>query len=292
LPSAAMGRKAPSDRASGKGERLAILCGGGKVPLEVAAAAAEAGRDFVVLAVRGQAGSEIERFPHEWLHVGEVGRLFKLLAKHDCAELVITGHVRRPEVKTIRFDLGGMMNLPRILAMMMGGDNHLLTNMIAFIEERGGVRVVGPEEIAPKLVLGQATVGRRKPSRQNLHDIALARRVLAALAPFDVGQCVVVDRGRVVAVEAAEGTDAMLKRCAELRAGHVRRPSGVLVKAPKQGQEMRIDLPAIGARTVEGAAEARLAGIAAQAGATLVADGAEMAAAARRLGLFVTGFAG
>ena len=115
---------------------------------------------------------------------------------------------------------------------------------------------------------------------------------MAALAPFDVGQGVVVDRGRVIAVEAAEGTDAMLRRCAELRGSQVKRPSGVLVKAPKQGQEPRVDLPTIGTGTVEAAADARLAGIAAQAGATLVADAPEMAAAAARRRLFVTGFPG
>ena len=292
MSSPGTGRTAPSDRAGKTRGRLAILCGGGKVPLAVAAAAVAADRDFVALALRGQAGPEVERFPHEWLRIGEVGRLFKLLAKHDCGELVITGHVRRPEVKNIRFDLGGMMNLPRILAMMMGGDNHLLTSMIAFLEERGGVRVVGPDEIAPGLILDRVTVGRRKPSRRDLEDIGLGRRVLAALAPFDIGQGVVVDRGRVIAVEAAEGTDAMLERCAELRADRVSRPSGVLVKAPKQGQETRIDLPTIGAGTVEAAAAARLAGIAAEAGATLVADLGELAATAARLRLFVTGFAG
>jgi len=116
--------------------------------------------------------------------------------------------------------------------------------------------------------------------------------VLAALGPFDVGQSVVVDRGWVVAVEAAEGTDAMLARCAELRRGRVKRPSGVLVKTPKPGQELRVDMPTIGTRTVEAAAESQLAGIAAEAGATLVADPDEMIAAADRLRLFVTGFSG
>jgi len=285
------GLNKPSHRADKTGARLAILSGGGKVPLAVAAAAAASGRDFVVLALRGQVGPEVERFTHEWLHVGEVGRLLKLLAKHRCEELVIVGQVRRPDFKDIRFDFGGMMNLPRILAMAIGGDNHLLSSMISFIEERG-YRVVGPHEIAPQLILGEATVGRRKPSEQDKQDIALGRRILAALGPFDVGQGVVIDRGRVIAVEAAEGTDAMLQRCAELRRSQVKRPSGVLVKAPKQGQELRVDLPTVGARTVEAAAEARLVGIAAQAGATLIADTAEMAAAAKRLRLFVTGFPG
>ena len=277
-----------SDKMAGK---LAILCGGGQVPLKVAASAAAAGRDFVVLALRGQTEPGIEAFPHEWLRIGEVGRLFKLLGNHDCRELVIVGHVLRPDFKTIRFDLGGMMNLPRILAMMMGGDDHLLSSMIRFIEERGP-RIVGAHEIAPELVLGEGAGGRRKPGRQDMRDIALGRRVLAALGPFDVGQSVVVDRGWVVAVEAAEGTDAMLARCAELRRGRVKRPSGVLVKTPKPGQELRVDMPTIGTRTVEAAAESQLAGIAAEAGATLVADPDEMIAAADRLRLFVTGFSG
>lgn len=291
MTAAGGGRKGRSGSSGTAGGRLAILCGGGKVPLKVAAAAAAAGRRFVVLALRGQVGPEIERFPHEWLHVGEVGRLFRLLAKHRCDELVITGHVQRPEFKDIRFDFGGIMNLPRILAMAIGGDDHLLSGMVSFIEERG-YRVVGPHEVAPDLLLANATLGRGKPSRQELEDIALGRSVLAALAPFDVGQGVVIDRGRVIAVEAAEGTDAMLERCAELRRGWAGRASGVLVKAPKRGQELRVDLPTIGTATVKAAARARLAGIAAEAGATLVADAAEMAAAAKRLGMFVTGFSG
>lgn len=270
---------------------LGILAGGGHLPFRVAEAARAAGREVYVVAVRGHAEPEIEAFPHDWLALGEVGRFFDMLDRHRCGELVIVGNVERPELKHIRFDLGGIARLPRIATMMMGGDDHLLIHLIRLIEERG-VRVVAPHDILPDLVLAPGPATRRKPSRKIAADIALGRRVIAALGPYDVGQSVVVDRGRVIAIEAAEGTDAMLARCASLRERHRGERSGVLVKAPKPGQEVRVDLPTIGDRTVEGAARAKLAGIAAEARRTLVADGAALRAAADRLGLFVFGFDG
>lgn len=268
---------------------LAILAGGGVVPVRVAHAAQAAGRSVFVVALRGHASAELEAFPHVWLGLGQVGAFFAELDRRGCGELVIVGHVARPELKDIRFDFGGIARLPRIAVMMRGGDDRLLVHLIRLVEERG-VRVVAPQEVAPELVLAPGAATRRKPSRKHAADIALGRQVIAALGPYDVGQGVVVDNGRVIAVEAAEGTDAMLARCADLRAARRGGPSGVLVKAPKPGQETRVDLPTIGDRTVDGAARAGLAGIAAAAGRTLVADATALRAAAGRHGLFVFGF--
>jgi hypothetical protein len=123
-------------------------------------------------------------------------------------------------------------------------------------------------------------------------DIAKGRDVLRALSPFDIGQAVVVIDGHVVGVEDIEGTDGLLARVARLRAeGRIRANAarGVLVKAPKSGQDLRFDLPTIGARTVEGAAAASLAGIAIVAGNTLVAEPQSMIETADAAGLFVIG---
>ena len=130
---------------------------------------------------------------------------------------------------------------------------------------------------------GAGTIGAKAPSPEDRADIDLGFRVVAALGRLDIGQAAVVSKGHVLAVEAAEGTDAMLARCAELRqasASRRRGLSGVLVKSPKPGQEERVDMPTIGPGTVEKAARAGLAGIAVAAGKLLIADRAATIAAA------------
>ena len=138
----------------------------------------------------------------------------------------------------------------------------------------------------------EGVLGRHEPSPRDRADVARALKVIAALGPFDVGQAVVVANDHVLAVEAAEGTDNLLARIAELRVqGRVTTAVGVgvLVKAPKPGQDRRFDLPAIGSRTIENVARAGLAGLAVAAGNTIVAEPAQVIAAADREKIFVVG---
>jgi DUF1009 family protein len=138
---------------------------------------------------------------------------------------------------------------------------------------------------------GEGVLGDKAPSSEDAADIETAFRVVSALGRLDVGQAAVVVRGHVLAVEAAEGTDSMLARCAELRElGKTRRGrAGVMVKAPKPGQEERVDLPTIGPDTVAKADNAGLAGIAVAAGQVLMAERAATIEAANRHGLFLVG---
>src|ERR1700675_2902493 len=138
----------------------------------------------------------------------------------------------------------------------------------------------------------EGCLSRAAPESAPAADIARGQEVLRALGPFDIGQAVVVIDGHVVAVEDIEGTDGLLVRVARLRGeGRIRAKAarGVLVKAPKRGQDLRFDLPTLGPRTIEGAAAASLAGIAIVAGNTIVAEPQAMIEAADRAGLFVTG---
>jgi DUF1009 family protein len=166
-----------------------------------------------------------------------------------------------------------------------------LSSGARLIEEQG-FRVLGAHEVAPEILVPKGALARVQPSEGERADIALGFDYLHATGPFDVGQAVVVAGRHVLAVEAAEGTDQMLERIAALRAsGHIRASTvgGVLVKAPKRGQDRRFDLPSIGPRTVEGAARAGLAGIAVVAGSTIVAEPERLIAAADRANIFVVG---
>jgi UDP-2,3-diacylglucosamine hydrolase len=271
---------------------LAIIAGSGTLPCAVAEAAEARGREVHILAIRGEADAAISRFPHTWLKWGEVGKLFATLEDQGCRDLVIIGGVKRPNLAKVRFDFGAIKNLPFLLSLGMGGDDHVLSSVVRFLEGKG-YGVHGAGDVAPELLAEAGKLGAKAPSPEDIADIEQAFRVIAALGRLDVGQAAVVVKGHVLAVEAAEGTDAMLARCAELRrdgAQRRRAPTGVLAKAPKPEQEARVDLPTIGPETVKRAAEARLAGIALAAGRVLIADRAATIAAADAHGLFVFGY--
>ena len=271
---------------------LAILCGGGSLPLAVADAAARSGRRVVLFPLKGWADPvAVRRYPHHWVGLAQFGRFCRFARQEGCRDVVIIGGVIRPTPLQLRPDIGTLRLLPRIVRLFRGGDDHLLSGIGRIFEEHG-FRLVGAHEAAPAILVSHGTLGQRQPSAADIADAQRGFAVLAAIGPFDVGQAVVVAGNRVLAIEAAEGTDEMLARLAGLRrAGRIRHPAktGVLVKAPKPGQDRRVDLPSIGADTVAGAAAAELAGIAVAAGNVITADIAELVRAADAAGLFVIG---
>jgi UDP-2,3-diacylglucosamine hydrolase len=273
---------------------LAIICGGGSLPIAVAKAVSGRGRGVVLFPITGTVSPEaVAGYPHAFIALGQLGRLTRLARKFGCRDMVMIGTVLRPALRQIRLDWATLRELPRIVAMFRGGDDHLLT-MLGRIFEDQGFRLLGAHEVAPEILVPAGPLGRRVPSERDRADIARGLAALTAMGPFDIGQGVVVADGHVLAVEAAEGTDGMVERVAALRgAGRIPLPAGrgVLVKAPKPGQDRRFDLPSIGPRTVESARRAGLAGIAVAAGATIIAEPQAVAAAADAAGLFVQGVA-
>lgn len=288
---------APASPRSGPADApLGIICGGGAFPFAVAASAVRDGRSVVLFPLRGYAdAAAVARsgLQAEWLGLGAVGAAIAGLRRHGCRQVVLLGYVFRPRILSLRPDWTMLRVLPRFIAALRGGDDHLLSRIGAFFEEEG-FQLVGAHEIAPDLLLPAGTLGRVAMREADAEDARIGLALVRALGPFDVGQGVVVAARHVQAVEAAEGTDLMLERCASLRAsGRVRLPqrTGVLVKAPKPGQDRRVDLPSIGLRTVEHAAAAGLAGIAVEAGGVMAVEAEVMIRAADEKGLFVVGLA-
>jgi len=272
---------------------LAILCGAGAFPVAVAAEARRIGREPFLIGVVGTTDTPIEAFSHVWLRMGEVGKLFAALKERGVAEIVMVGAITRPELADLRLDWGAVKRAAGLAQLFRRGDNGLLVGL-AEIFEREGVRIVGAHEVAPDLAAPRGPVGSRPIAPDDWEDIAFGARLLDALSEFDAGQGAVVAAGRVLAIEAAEGTDAMLARVAELRASgrlRLKGPAGVLVKAPKRGQDLRLDMPAVGPRTIEGATKAQLEGVALAAGRVLVIERERCASLADAAGLFVGGFA-
>jgi DUF1009 family protein len=279
-------------RAAAQEGPLALICGGGNLPLAVADSVIARGREVVLFPLRGAANAaDFERRPHHWLYLGQGGKFERLAKAAGCRDVVFIGSIVRPALWQIRPDFEVLRTLPRIIAAFRGGDDHLLTNIGRLFEEHG-FHVLGAHEVAPDILAPEGTLGSRQPSVEDRADVALGLDYLRAAGRFDIGQAVVVAGKHVLAVEAAEGTDQMLVRVAEMRAsGRVRAPagSGVMVKAPKPGQDRRFDLPSIGPQTIEGVAHARLAGIAVVAGATIIAEPERVVRATDLAGVFVIG---
>jgi len=271
---------------------VGLIAGGGGMPFAVADSLAARGIHPVLFALRGACDPvRVERFRHHWISVGQIGRAVKLFRAENCRDLVFIGTLVRPALSEIRLDWATLRVIGRIWASFRGGDDHLLSG-IGDILERDGFRMVGIRDVAPDLLMPEGCLTRAVPDVHALADIARGRDVLLALGRFDIGQAAVVVDGHVVGVEDIEGTDGLLARVARLRAeGRIRAATarGVLVKAPKSGQDLRFDLPTVGPRTVEGAAAAQLAGIAIVAGHTMIADPEAVIEAADARGLFVTG---
>ena len=271
---------------------VAIICGGGMLPFAVADAASRQGRKVVLLAIKGWAEpAQVARYRHHWIALGQFGRGRRLAAAEGCRQVAFIGSVVRPALQEIRLDWQTLRLLPRLARLYRGGDDQLLSGIGRIFQEHG-FALIGAQELATDIIVPSGPIGRLGPTPDDAADIACGLAVLSALGPFDIGQAVVVASNRVLAVEAAEGTDHLLARIVELKqSGRIRCPSGVgvLVKAPKPGQDPRLDLPAIGPQTVAGVIRAGLAGLAVVAGGAIMAEPGRMAAAADAGRVFVVG---
>ncbi len=282
----------PGEASSQAGDPLGLICGAGTVPFAVADAVKRRGRHVVLFPLRGWAdAAAVRAWPHHWIALGQFGRFCRLARAERCRDLVLVGGLVRPSLRQLRLDWGTLWQMPLIFRSFRGGDDHLLSGMGRMFEG-AGFHLVGAHEAAPDITAPVGALGRLKPAAAMENDIARGFALLTAMSAFDVGQAAVVAGRRVLAVEAAEGTDAMLARVAAMReSSRISLPagSGVLVKAPKRRQDRRFDLPSIGPDTVIGAAKAGLAGIAVIAGATIVAEPQRIVEEADRAGLFVVG---
>ena len=276
--------------ARGGDETLAIFAAGGAIPLQVARAAVAAGRSVFVIGLEGTADERLRAFPHEMVKWGQLGRIVHLLESQRFRELVLIGTVhKRPDFRHMGVDLGAVRLLPEILSLLVGGDDSVLSRLTSLIESRG-VRVIGAHEVAPDLVAAPGRVAGPRPSTAARADAAQAMAAARLIGSLDSGQAAVAVLSRVVALEGAEGTDAMVGRVAELRrVGRVKWSgrAGVLAKCAKPQQDLRVDMPAIGPVTVEAVAAAGLAGIAIEARRVMIAEREATVAAARRTGTFI-----
>ncbi|MBV9571149.1 MAG: UDP-2,3-diacylglucosamine diphosphatase LpxI [Alphaproteobacteria bacterium] len=271
---------------------LGIIAGGGELPVAVAQSASESGRSIFILSLNDLADDRLAKFPHEKASPGEAGRILSLFRQHGCSDIVLVGKVARPKWNELKFDATAVRKLPKVMSAALKGDDALLRSFVDILEGEG-FRVVGVAEAAPGLLAPVGAVGKHRPSPRDEADIKRGIEVVRTLGACDVGQAVVVCEGLVLAVEAAEGTDAMIARIAGLSEtirGTAEKPRGVLIKARKSTQDGRTDLPVVGPDTVKNVLAVGLAGIAVEAGSSLVVNRQAVVERADGAGLFLFGF--
>ncbi|MEP9388093.1 UDP-2,3-diacylglucosamine diphosphatase LpxI [Mesorhizobium sp. KR9-304] len=273
------------------GDRMAIVAGSGRLPVDLAENLAARGHKPFVVLVRGEANSELASYDHEELTVENFAGLAPLLKRQRITHAVFAGGIsRRPKLSALKPSMALLRFLPRALAALAKGDNGMLRALAAAVETYG-VKVVGAHEIAPDLLASEGSMTSIAPRKSDWPDIEAAAEAARAIGALDIGQAAIAIGGRVIALEGVEGTDGLLERVKGLRlhgrlAGKKR---GVLVKCAKPGQELRMDMPSIGPGTVTAAHAAGLAGIAVEADRSLVLEVANVIGEADRLGLFVVG---
>jgi DUF1009 family protein len=273
-------------------DRLAIIAGGGLLPLHVAEAARTHGENPFIIALANESERDWSSFDHTTLGIGNFKAISGVFRDAGIGRVVMSGAVRRrPDWRDIKPTLKSLVKIPNVLRTLLSGGDDAVLKMAIELIETNGARVIGVQDIVPELLAEIGTLGARAPGAEDQMDIEAAEAAAIALGHLDVGQGAVAVGGRVVALEGPEGTDAMLERVARLKAdGRISsRRRGVLVKLCKPQQDLRADLPSIGPSTIKGAQAAGLAGIAVESGRALVLDREDMIALANEAGLFVTG---
>lgn len=271
--------------------KLGLIAGGGALPLAIAARCEAEGRPVFVVRLTSFADPHLIRYPGLEAGMAEIGRVLAALKAADCVAVCFAGTVNRPDFKALKPDLKGALVLPGIIAAATKGDDALLRKILSVFENEG-YAIEGADDILGGETLTVGALGRVTPDEAQLSDLRKALHVAEKAGELDIGQGAVVCDGLVLAVEAQEGTDAMLARVAGLPGdlrGATGNPKGSLGKAPKPIQDLRVDMPVIGAQTIEMAAAAGLAGVGGVVGKLILIDRAAIIEAADRLGLFVWG---
>lgn len=261
--------------------RLGIICGAGALPVALAAAHPEAFCISIAGASHDVPGEVQEH------SLNKFGGLFEALHAHGVTEVVMAGGLGRPQLNPAEFDAGMLAIAPRLLPALQGGDDAVLRLVITLFEEQG-FSVIGAHELLPGLTAEEGLLAGPEPSEQALLDASRAADILLALSPLDVGQGAVVAAGLCLGIETLQGTDAMLGFVAQTPET-LRRGKGVFLKAPKRGQDLRVDMPAIGPETVRAAAAAGVEGIVVSANRVVLLDRSATLAALEESGLFLLG---
>jgi DUF1009 family protein len=268
-----------------KNHKVGLIAGNGDLPENIIAECIKSGREIFVILIGDNQPKSINKVPHISLSIGSVGKAINTLRKENIKNIVFAGGLKRPKFTAIRLDAGGIKLVAKITKAKFIGDNSLLSIILKFFED-AGFKIIGADDILQNILMPKGVIGKMEPNKTAIKDMETGIHIAKSIGALDIGQSVIIQDGVVIGVEAVEGTDALIKRCAKLQNGG---KGGVLIKMKKPKQDKRIDLPTIGTTTIEHAHQSGLVGIAIEAGGALIIDQEKVAQKADELGLFVIG---
>ena len=262
-------------------EALGLIAGGGVFPLMVADAARDKGLRVVAVAHEGETDPLLAEKVDEiaWIKLGQLGHLLKVLKKAGVTKTVMAGTINKKKMfENVRPDLRGLTLMSK-LAIFHDDD---ILRAVAGELQREGIHIVSSAEHLPELLAPRGNLTRRKPNQVEREDVEFGWKIAKELGRLDIGQCVVVRRKTVLAMEAIEGTNETI-----LRGGKLAKEKAVVVKVSKPNQDMRFDVPAVGPDTIEVMAQVKASVLAIEAGKTLIFDKLGMISYADRLRIVI-----
>ena len=265
--------------------KYGLIAGNGRFPILALEEARRLGHEVVAIALREEAAPEVEAIAWRchWISIGELGKLIEILKAEGIDEIVMAGQVKHARIfSSIRPD----WRLVKLLASLPGKNTDALISGVAKALADEGIRLTDSTALLKPLLADQGVMTKRKPTKEERESIDYGRRVAHGLAGFDIGQSVAIAERACVAVEAMEGTDAMLRRAAGLVDGR----SLVLVKVSTRRKSLLFDVPVAGPGTIETMRDCGVTALAVDAGRTLLLDRAEMLSIAARFEISIIGY--
>ena len=250
--------------------KVGLIAGNGTFPLEVAESISQKNKEVFIVALKGAASRDLERYPHIWIRMGQIGRAIQALKENNCEELILIGGVEKPNVWLLKPDSGALKLFFKLIMLPVKGDASILKALLNFLEIDNKFKVVGAEKYISHLLMSEGLLAGDKINEQTEIDIDIAIANCKNIGSKDIGQaCVVVDR-EIIASEDDSGTDKMLKDIISKELKFNKK--GVLVKLAKPIQDRRVDLPAIGMQTMHLVNEIGLCGIAIENRSSFISD--------------------
>ncbi len=267
--------------------KVGLIAGDGSFPIEVAKSISQKNKEIFIIAIKGSASKDIERYPHLWIRIGQIGKAIRALKENNCKELILIGGVKKPNVWLLRPDFGALKLFFKLIILPIKGDASILKALLNFLEKDNNFKVVGAEKYISYLLMSKGLIAGEKINEQAIIDIDIAVENCKNIGSKDIGQACVVVNGQIIASEDSLGTDKML-RCIiskEIKFNN----EGVLVKLAKPIQDRRVDLPAIGMQTIKLAKEIGLCGIAIEEKSSFISNKERVIKFANKNNIFIFG---
>ena len=267
--------------------KVGLIAGDGSFPLEVAKSISQKNKEIFIIAIKGSASKDIERYPHLWIRIGQIGKAIRALKENNCKELILIGGVKKPNVWLLRPDFGALKLFFKLIILPIKGDASILKTLLNFLEKDNKFKVVGAEKYISYLLMSKGLIAGEKINEQANIDIDIAVENCKNIGSKDIGQACVVVNGQIIASEDSLGTDKMLRGIIskEIRFHN----EGVLVKLAKPIQDRRVDLPAIGMQTIKLAKEIGLCGIAIEEKSSFISNKERVIKFAKKNNIFIFG---